>query len=228
MSTLLTTTATALGAQPAHAEALVQACERFGISTPVQQAVFLGQLHVESMGFRRSVESLDYAADKLQGVFGKRITRHEAQMYGRIDAKVRMRTRWEHPDQRANQEAIANCVYGGEWGRRNLGNTLAGDGWRFRGRGDIQLTGRTNYRQFSLFTFQDLRLLDTPDMVAQLPYRSLAAGWFWSSRECGKLITGNLAQSVEAVTRRINGGMHAYDARLAQAKRALYLLQETP
>jgi putative chitinase len=90
----------------------------------------------ESGGYTRLVENLNYAADKLVGVFGaKRITQQQADQYGRNSS---------HP---ANQEAIANIVYGGDWGKANLGNTVQGDGWKFRGRGLKQITGRENYQK---------------------------------------------------------------------------------
>lgn len=81
------------------------------------------------------MENLNYAADRLVPLFGsRRITQQQANKYGRTVS---------HP---ANQEAIANIVYGGEWGRINLGNTEPGDGWYFRDRGLKQITGSSNYR----------------------------------------------------------------------------------
>ena len=78
-----------------------------------------------------------------------RITEAQAQRYGRTDNRP------------ADQQAIANIVYGGAWGKKNLGNTEPDDGWRFRGRGLIQLTGRDNYRRCSRALFGDERLLIT-------------------------------------------------------------------
>lgn len=84
-------------------------------------------------------ESLNYSVQGLLSTFSRaRISSAQAELIGR------------KPGRPANQEAIANTVYGGDWGRKNLGNTEAGDGWRYRGRGLVQITGRGNYRKFGI------------------------------------------------------------------------------
>lgn len=100
------------------------AMNKYGITNPLDQAMFIAQMGNESGGFTKLVENLNYAADKLVGYFGShRITQQQADQYGRTNS---------HP---ANQEALANILYGGEWGKENLGNTEPGDGWKFRGMG---------------------------------------------------------------------------------------------
>lgn len=89
-------------------------------------------------------ENLNYSVEGLLKTFGRhRITEAQARHYGRTN------------NQPANQQVIANIIYGGEWGRKNLGNTLPNDGWDFRGRGLVQITGRTNYAKYDLLNRPD-------------------------------------------------------------------------
>lgn len=84
-------------------------------------------------------ENLNYSTDALISKFGRhRISEADARKYGRSGGRP------------ANQEAIANAIYGGEWGRKNLGNTQSGDGWKYRGGGLPQVTGRANFRKFGM------------------------------------------------------------------------------
>lgn len=161
---------------------LVACFSMFGISTPVAQAMFIAQVGHESGGFTRTVENLNYTPQGLLSTFGKRISGYQADMLGRTKA---------HP---ANQEAIANLVYQGR-----LGNKLSGDGWKYRGRGLIQITGQENYR-----TCGDglkLDLVSSPQLLEQDSYAMLSAGWYWQSRNCGRF-----ASDIERVTLLINGG----------------------
>ncbi|EOV9744346.1 glycoside hydrolase family 19 protein, partial [Enterobacter hormaechei] len=90
------------------------AMKEFGITAPLDQAMFIAQMGHESGGFTRLVENLNYAAENLVPTFGKhRITAQQAAALGRTAT------------QPANQKAIANLVYGGEWGKKNLGNQVA-------------------------------------------------------------------------------------------------------
>jgi putative chitinase len=98
----------------------------------IRAAMALANFGHETAGGRRLIESLDYSPDRLAAVFGSRATTRA------LDACRR-------PGRAADERAIANEVYGGDWGRRNLGNKLPGDGWNYRGRGLIQLTGRWSY-----------------------------------------------------------------------------------
>lgn len=172
-------------------DSLAATCERFGIDTPLRQAGFLSQMAHESGGFQHTKENLNYSVEALVSVFGThRISMEEARLYGRINNS-----------QAANQEMIANIVYGGEWGAKNLGNTEPGDGWKFIGRGLVGLTGKTNYLQYSLDC--NNQALQYPQIVEMPHYASEAAGWFWDKHGLNALAdTG----SVEAMTKRINGG----------------------
>ena len=116
-------------------------------------AHFLGQVHHETGGFHSGRESLNYSVNALLTTFGRhRISEVDARRLGRTS------------NQPANQQAIANIIYGGDWGRRNLGNTQINDGWLFRGNGSIQLTGRANHQQFAN-SINDQSIMVNPDKV---------------------------------------------------------------
>lgn len=106
-------------------------------------------------------------------------------------------------------------------GRANLGNTQPGDGARFRGRGLIQVTGRTNYRACSLALFRDERLLASPELLEAPELACRSAGWFWKSRGLNPLAD---QQAFRIITRRINGGLNGLAERLAFWERAKSVL----
>ena len=173
------------------------AMKEFGITAPLEQAMFIAQMGHESTGFTRLVENLNYAAENLVPTFGRhRITPQQAAALGRTAT------------QPANQKAIANLVYGGEWGKKNLGNQVAGDGWKYRGRGLKQITGLSNYR--SCGHALKLDLVSHPELLEQDEYAARSAAWFYASRGC-LLHSGD----VERVTLLINGGYNGLDKRRA-------------
>lgn len=189
-----------------HAKHIEGACIEFGIDTELRKSHFLGQIHVESGGFKKTRESLNYAAGVLVPLFGAhRISWDQATRYGRTSSHS------------ADQEALANILYGGEWGRDNLGNTEHGDGWKFRGRSLKQITGRENYHDCSLALYGDLRLLEHPELLEDEPAASRAAGWFWRAKGLNALAD---TDNVKIVTKRINGGYNGLDARLVWTNRA--------
>lgn len=182
------------------------AMQQYSIINPLDQAMFLAQMGTESGGYTRLVENLNYAADKLVGVFGShRITQQQADQYGRSG---------HHP---ANQEAIANIVYGGDWGKANLGNTVQGDGWKYRGRGLKQITGRENYQKCGAALGVDL--LSNPDALLQDDAAAMSAAWFYVSRGCL-----NHTGDVKAITKIINGGTNGLDDRQARYNKAKAVL----
>lgn len=171
------------------------AMKEFGITAPLDRAMFIAQMGHESGGFNRLVESLNYSAESLVPTFGRhRITAQQAAALGRTAT------------QQANQKAIANLVYGGEWGKKNLGNQVAGDGWKYRGRGLKQITGLSNYRSCGLVLKLDL--VTHPELLEQDSYAARSAAWFYASRGC-LLHSGD----VERVTLIINGGRNGLDKR---------------
>ena len=130
----------------------------FGITTGLRQAHFLAQVGHESAGFTKTEEGLNYSENALTAMFGKRITGAQANSYGRNAA---------HP---ANQKMIANIIYAN---RNGNGDVASGDGYRYRGRGLIQITGKANYTaltgQLSADVVANPDLLKEPMQAAMLP-----------------------------------------------------------
>ncbi|EIZ1381878.1 glycoside hydrolase family 19 protein [Salmonella enterica] len=176
------------------------AMSEFGITAPLDQAMFLAQIGHESGGFTRIVENLNYSADGLKATFGKYFPGDTAQLYGRTA---------DHP---ANQKAIANIVYA-----HRMGNIEENDGWNYRGRGLIQITGHDNYRDCGAGLGADLIL--SPQLLEQDGYAARSAAWFFASK-------GSLKRSgdIKAVTKIINGGTNGLDDRKARYEKAKSVL----
>lgn len=186
---------------------IVAACTEFGITKRADLAMFIAQVSHESGHFARLVENLNYTPAALVATFGKhRITQQQADALGRTTAHA------------ANQRAIANLIYGGEWGKKNLGNTKTGDGWNFRGRGLIQTTGRANYVRTAGALGVDL--VERPELLEQQGNATRSAAYFYSWRGCLKH-TGD----VNTVTRLINGSLLGIDERRENYARALDALK---
>jgi len=186
-------------ALPGMAAALAAAASKHGLTDRLVLAHWLGQMRVESGGFTRLAESLNYSVEALLALFGRhRISEADARTFGRSGGRA------------ANQNALANILYGGEFGRKNLGNTEPGDGWMFRGGGVKQITGRANYREAG--HEGDPETLRT-DILAG----AFAAANFFARHGC---IPPALADDVEAVTRRINGGVNGLAERIVATKAA--------
>ncbi len=169
---------------------------RFEINTSLRKAHFIAQLAHESGNFKFLKENLNYSRKALRGVFGK---------YFPDDALA---------EQYARQpEKIANRVYADRMGN---GSEESGDGWKYRGRGLIQLTGRDNYRKCGQEL--DLPIEESPNLLADEPeYAVAAAGWYWMSRNLNKYAD---ADDVKKVTYRINGGYHGLEDRTSFLERA--------
>jgi len=199
----------ATGATRTNAERFLpfieRACLRYEITTPLRVAGFLSQIGHESGGLAVLQESLNYSVSALLKLFGRhRISEADARSFGRA------------PGQPADQQMLANLLYGGEFGRKNLGNREPGDGWRYRGRGLKQLTGRSNYRRCGKAIGADL--VGEPDLLLQPANAALSAGWFWSSKGLNAIAdTG----SVAAMTKSINGGAIGLAQREALYRTAL-------
>jgi putative chitinase len=158
--------------------------ENFGVNTPLRLAHFLAQCGHESGGFRLTQENLNYSAKGLMGTFKKYFpTQALADAYARQPQK------------------IANKVYGGRMGN---GLEASGEGYKFRGRGYIQLTGKQNYTAFDLAVEDDI--LANPDLVSSKHALSSAA-WFWKKNGLNLIAdTGSSAEVVTKITKRVNGG----------------------
>lgn len=175
-----------------HIDRVMKDC---GITEPLDQAMFIAQMGHESSSYTQLVESLNYAAENLVPTFGRhRISPQQAAALGRTAT------------QPANQKAIANLVYGGEWGKEKLGNQVPGDGWKYRGRGLKQITGLSNYRTCGRALKLDL--VTQPELLEIDENAARSAAWFYVSRGC-LLHSGD----VERVTLLINGGSNGLDKR---------------
>lgn len=173
----------------------------YQIDTKLRVAAWLAQIGHESGSFKWLTENLNYSADRLLQVFPYYFSDIEtASQYAR------------HP------EMIANRVYSNRLGN---GNEASGDGWKFRGRGLIQLTGKENYTKCSQALYGDLSLLDNPDLLAEMDGAVRSACWFWNSRSLNGYAD---ASAMETITRRINGGLNGYEDRMARYNLALSIL----
>lgn len=163
---------------------------RWGIDLPREIASFLGNIHVESAGLTRLTESLNYSTEALISKFGRhRISVADAQRYGRNS---------QHP---ADEVALANILYGGTFGREQLGNTQPGDGSRHKGYGPKQITGRENQQRFG--DAMGIPLEQVPDFLRTREGGMMGAGWFWKDKGMDALAA---TPGVEDDRRRVNGG----------------------
>lgn len=181
------------------------AMARFGIDTAARQGAFLAQLAHESGQLQTLEENLNYGWEGLRKVFGKYFVSDD-------DAKAFAR----------QKERIANRVYAGRMGN---GDEASGDGWRYRGRGPIQLTGRENYRRCGQAIGIDIE--GEPDRLATDPVAAaLAAAWYWSDRKINSAADRETDAGFKQVTKLINGGLVGLADRVEcwnRARRALGL-----
>ena len=175
---------------------------KFQINTPLRLAHFLAQCGHESGGFRATQENLNYSAKGLNGIFKKYFpTEASAAAYAR------------------NPQKIANKVYGGRMGN---GLEASGDGYKFRGRGYIQLTGKDNYTAFGKAIGEDI--CANPDKVAST-YALLSAAWFFSKNGLHKMADGGATDAVvTSITKRVNGGTIGLADRIKHFKEYYHLL----
>ena len=173
---------------PEWAAALNQTFDRFKINTPNRQAAFVAQCGHECGNFRVLEENLNYRAESLMKLWPRRFPTLEiANAYAR------------------NPKKIANMVYANRMGNRD---EASGDGYRFRGRGCIQLTGHANYYHAGLAVGQDFVM--EPDMVATPTYAAMTAGWFWDTHDCNRFADSG---DMRGLTKKINGGLIGLDDR---------------
>jgi putative chitinase len=175
---------------------------KFGINTPLRLAHFLAQCGHESGGFRATQENLNYSAKGLMGIFKKYFpTEALANAYARQPAKIAAR------------------VYGGRMGN---GAEATGEGYKFRGRGYIQLTGKENYTAFGKSIGEDI--LSNPDKVAG-PYALLSAAWFFSKNGLHRMADEGASDAVVTkITKRVNGGTIGLPDRIKHFKEYYKLL----
>ena len=164
---------------------------KFNITTPLRLAHFLAQCGHESAGFKAVNENLNYSVDGLKRIFGKYFPGTLAEGYAR------------------QPEKIASKVYGNRMGN---GNEASKEGWKYRGRGYIQLTGKDNYKAFDATVDDDI--LNNPDLIAT-KYPLMSAAWFF---ERGKIWAvcdkGSDKSTVTSVTMKVNGGTIGLEDRI--------------
>jgi putative chitinase len=181
----------------ALAPALSAAAQEREINTPQRLAHWLGQLSVESGGFSRLTENLNYSAERLMQVWPSRF-----------------QTLAAAENCAHNPEALAIRVYSGR-----MGNVTATDAVKFVGRGLIQLTGRAAYRMYGAKLGLDL--INRPDLAAAPATAARVAAAYWSDHGCNVLADED---NIEAITRAINGGLTGLEARKAAVAKATAIL----
>lgn len=182
---------------------LTGSCGLYGITTRARLAAFLAQVGHESAGFTRTVENLNYSAAGLMATWPSRFTPTTAKAMAR------------------KPQLIAEHVYSGRMGNGPEGS---GDGWRFRGRGLIQITGRANYEAVGeqLAPRGCPNLLRLPDVLAEPKWAALSAAAWWHDHDLNELADRG---AFDQITRRINGGTNGAADRRARYERAKRALQ---
>ncbi len=173
-----------------------EAAEKFGITTNLRLAHFLAQCALESMNFTATVENLNYSAQRLLQVFPKYFKNVDVNAYAR------------------NPQKIGSRVYANRMGN---GDEASGDGFKYRGRGYIQLTGKNNYQSFTNHIGEDC--IANPDLVAT-KYPLASAGFFFNSNNIWAICDqGSSDATVTSVTKRVNGGTHGLAERIQNFKK---------
>ena len=186
-----------LGIDEKWLDPLNQTFIKYNMSTTQRQAAFIGQCQHESNNFRTLEENLHYSADGLMRTWPSRFPSADvAEQYAN------------------NPEKIANKVYAGR-----MGNTEEGDGWKFHGRGLIQLTGRENYDNCGKGI--GAVLADKPQLLVEPYYACMSAGWFWNKKGLNDLAD---KRDYPEMTKRINGGLLGLADRIAKIDKAKEIL----
>jgi len=185
-------------------DALCKLLPKYGITTERRVAHFLSQCAHESGGFKKLEENLNYSAKALRAVFGRYFgepPKADADEYAR------------------NPEMIANRVYNDAYRKYKMGNTQEGDGWRFRGRGLKQLTGRENYTNFGKSV--GMTAEEAAEYVATPAGAIESACWFWDTKKLNNIAD---TDDVVKMTKIINGGNIGLEDRQKRYAHALKVL----
>lgn len=181
-------------------EQLNSTLPQFAVETPEQIAQFLAQTGHESAEYNIIEENLNYSLKGLRQVFPK--------YFPDDNTAFRYARQPKH---------IASRVYANRMGN---GGEASGDGWKYRGRGLIQLTGKNNYYRFSMYCFDDDRLLETPDDVLSHSLALKSACWFWELMDLN-----SFAHDTKRCTKLINGGYNGLAHRVELYERALRVIE---
>lgn len=177
-----------------------KAMSHYGINkNELRVAAFLAQCGHESLNLSRLSENLNYSKERLLAVWPGRFNGYSAAVYAR------------------DSEAIANCVYANRMGN---GNENSGDGWKFKGRGFIQLTGRSSYAACG--EALGLDLINNPDLLLNPDNAAMASAWYWDKRNLNALADSRL---IDEITQRINGGQNGSQDRRQRYTDALNALR---
>jgi len=186
-----------LDIDPKWEEPLQAAFDKYEINTPKRQAAFIGQCAHESGNFKTLEENLNYRPETLVKTWPSRFP------------DLVTADKFAH-----NPQALANKVYAGR-----LGNNQENDGWKYHGRGLIQLTGRENYERCGSAIGVDL--INEPSLLVEPNYAVLSAAWFWNKKGLNELAD---QQEHGQITKRINGGTLGLDDRIAKTTKAMQAL----
>jgi len=189
----------ALGIDQKWLDLLNETFQKYDISTPARQAFFIGQCAHESNNFRVLEENLNYSAPRLMAVWPSR--------FPSLDVASQYAN---------NPEKLANKIYSGRMGN---GDEESGEGYAYRGRGLIQMTGKEAYANCGSGLGMDL--VGNPNWLVDPKYAALSAGWFWNKKGLNSLAD---VQDYETMTKRINGGLNGLDDRKAKIAKALSVL----
>jgi putative chitinase len=180
---------------------LLNTLPEYDIDTPARVAAFMAQCGHESGGFTVMQENLNYSAKGLVGTFKK---------YFPTEAVAK-------PYERKPQ-MIANRVYANRMGN---GDEASGEGWYFRGRGIVQITGKNNYTKCSQSLFESNVLVENPDLLLETEYAIHSACWFWSAARLNELAD---IGDIKTMTKRINGGFIGLEDRINHYNHAIEIL----
>jgi len=187
-----------------YVEPFNEACERFDVSTPLRQAAFIAQVGHESTRFTRVEENLNYSANGLMRTFASYFSAETAKEF----AYKPMR--------------IANRVYANKGGN---GDEASGDGWKFRGRGLIQVTLRNNYRRAGQRLVEDPEyFLQSPDLLLEPEWAVRTAFDYWDANDLNSYADRNTIAEFRNLTRRINRGLRGLDDRVELWRKAKEVL----
>ena len=193
-------------ALPGIYQEIIQNVQKAGIQTDNQLAMFIAQCAHESAGFQKFQENLNYSSDGLRKTFPKYFPGTTSQKYGYIKNKAGAIV------QKADQAGIANIVYANRMGN---GPASTGDGWKYRGRGVVQLTGKDNYTRFQKW-LNDPEILSNPDKILSSAKLIVLTGvFFWDVNKLQGI------SDFVLLTKRVNGGTIGLEDRTREYKELL-------
>ena len=194
-------------------DAVVETCVEFEINTPQRIASFLAQTSHESGGYTMLSENLNYKATTLAACWPNRFAVMGADKKPKKDEKGKLIPTAVANAIAGKPELIANMVYSARMGN---GPAESGEGWKYRGRGLKQLTGKDNYARCS----RDLNIdiVNNPDLLLEPIYAARSAGWFWKSNNLASFADSG---DLEGMTKKINGGLIGYAERKAKYDKIL-------